>query len=63
MKRKRSLSVIGGMGFAVVLSAQVAVTNQGYVPFSEEPIHYRSPVNDPVAKLQEKLNSRDRAAL
>lgn len=40
------------------LSAQIAVTNQGYVPFSEAPILYRTtPVNDPVAKLQKRLDA------
>ena len=41
----------------VPLSGQVAVRNQGYVPFSEEPINYRGPVHDPVAQLQERLDS------
>jgi hypothetical protein len=36
---------------------QVAVRNQGYVPFSEEPINYRTaPVSDPVFKLQQRLD-------
>ena len=36
---------------------QVAVRNQGFVPFSEEPINYRSaPVSDPVYKLQQRLD-------
>jgi hypothetical protein len=36
--------------------AQIAVRNQGYVPFSEEPINYRThEVTDPVAKLQKLL--------
>jgi hypothetical protein len=36
---------------------QVAVKNQGYVPFSEEPINYRSDnLTDPVAKLQKQLD-------
>jgi len=38
--------------------AQIAVQNQGYVPFSEAPINYRSqPTIDPVAKLEKKLES------
>jgi len=38
-------------------SAQIAVRNQGYVPFSEEPINYRThEVTDPVAKLQKLLD-------
>ncbi|MDQ1470116.1 MAG: hypothetical protein QOJ99_1596 [Bryobacterales bacterium] len=40
------------------LSGQVAVRNQGYVPFSEEPIHYRSDnLSDPVARLQKQLDT------
>lgn len=40
--------------------AQIAVTNQGYVPFSEAPIRYRvTPVNDPVAKLQNRLDEHE----
>ena len=39
------------------LHAQVAIKNQGYLPFSEEPINYRSDnLNDPVAKLQKKMD-------
>ena len=40
--------------------AQIAVRNQGYVPFSEEPINYRTQeVTDPVAKLQKLLDHGD----
>jgi hypothetical protein len=42
------------------LTAQIAVQNQGFVPFSDEPINYRTrPVTDPVAKLQKALDSGD----
>src|ERR1700691_381756 len=38
-------------------SGQIAVKNQGYVPFSEEPIDYRSEnLTDPVALLQKKID-------
>ena len=38
--------------------AQIAVRNQGYMPFADEPINYRSEdVNDPVATLQKQLES------
>jgi hypothetical protein len=38
--------------------AQIAVQNQGYVPFSDAPIHYRSnDLSDPVAKLQKRLDA------
>jgi hypothetical protein len=36
---------------------QIAVRNQGYVPYSDAPINYRSEnLNDPVARLQQQLN-------
>ena len=36
---------------------QIAVKNQGYVPFSEEPIDYRSEnLKDPVAILQKRID-------
>jgi hypothetical protein len=41
----------------VPLYAQVAVRNQGYVPFSEAPIDYRGPVHDPIAALQQRLDA------
>jgi hypothetical protein len=41
---------------AVPASAQIAVKNQGYVPYSDAPIFYRTaPVNDPVAVLQKRI--------
>jgi hypothetical protein len=44
-------------GWASLAQAQIAVKNQGYVPFSDAPINYRThPVTDPVAKLQELLD-------
>ncbi|HEY9137345.1 MAG TPA: hypothetical protein VIM67_03670, partial [Terriglobus sp.] len=46
------------IGSAMLLSkAQIAVKNQGYVPFSDAPINYRSDdLSDPVAKLQQRLD-------
>lgn len=35
---------------------QIAVRNQGFVPFSDEPIFYRGDVHDPVAELQRRLD-------
>src|SRR3954465_2023980 len=36
--------------------AQIAVKNQGYIPYSDAPIFYRSDdINDPVAKLQKQI--------
>jgi hypothetical protein len=50
--------VTAGVGWvAVEARGQIAVQNQGYVPFSDAPIHYRSEdLSDPVAKLQQRLN-------
>lgn len=40
--------------------AQIAVKNQGYVPFSDAPINYRSDdLNDPIARLQKRLDRGD----
>ncbi|MBV9742909.1 MAG: hypothetical protein JO099_04040 [Acidobacteriia bacterium] len=35
---------------------QIAVKNQGFVPFSDEPINYRAEVHDPIAELQRRLD-------
>jgi hypothetical protein len=44
--------------FNGTLRGPVVVRNQGYVPFSDAPIHYRSQdLDDPVARLQKKLDS------
>jgi hypothetical protein len=54
MKRLLAIPILTG----VLLPAQIAVKNQGYVPFSEEPILYRSSeVKDPVAQLQARLKA------
>ena len=38
--------------------AQIAVRNQGYVPFSDAPINYRSnDLHDPVSRLQHQIES------
>jgi hypothetical protein len=55
------LAVIGCALVAGWLSfpahGQIAVKNQGYVPFSEEPIDYRSEnLKDPVAILQKRID-------
>lgn len=61
----RTVSIMAGLaacglvaaGFTLPLRAQIAVTNQGYVPFSDAPIFYRTrPLSDPVALLQKKLD-------
>jgi hypothetical protein len=43
---------------ALPAKAQIAVRNQGYVPFSDAPIDYRSnDLHDPVANLQKRLDA------
>jgi hypothetical protein len=37
-------------------SGQIAVQNQGFVPFSDAPINYRSEVHDPIVELQKRLD-------
>jgi hypothetical protein len=54
--KRLSLALLALAAFAIPVSAQIAVRNQGYVPFSEEPIAYRGEVDDPVAKLQRRLD-------
>src|ERR1700722_14286631 len=42
---------------AMAASAQLAVRNQGYIPYSEPPINYRSDdLHDPVARLQHDID-------
>ena len=60
-----SLRVIGAAAVAAAVaaaaipaSAQIAVRNQGYIPFSDAPINYRSDdLRDPVAKLEKRLEN------
>src|SRR5580698_610852 len=54
---KQFAAVVAAGCMALPALAQIAVTNQGYVPFSEAPINYRTQaVTDPVAKLQKLLD-------
>jgi hypothetical protein len=39
------------------LHGQIAVRNQGFVPFADPPINYRADPDDPVARLQHRLAS------
>lgn len=42
---------------AIQARAQIAVRNQGYIPYSDAPINYRSDdLSDPVAKLQRQID-------
>jgi len=52
--------IVAGLAVGLLSSSaygQIAVRNQGYVPFSEQPIDYRGEVNDPVARLQRGLDA------
>jgi hypothetical protein len=44
--------------------AQIAVRNQGYMPYSDDPINYRTDdVSDPVAKLQRQIDAGERTLI
>jgi hypothetical protein len=49
---------VGCLGWVIARAyGQIAVRNQGYVPYSDAPINYRShDLSDPVAKLQRELD-------
>jgi hypothetical protein len=57
----RSLAALLALASGVVgvsAQAQIAVRNQGYMPFSDEPINYRSEdINDPVARLERRIEN------
>jgi hypothetical protein len=63
-KQLSRLLVLFGVVYVVCLGwvitrahGQIAVRNQGYVPYSDAPINYRSEdLSDPVAILQQELN-------
>jgi len=50
-----SCALVGGW-LALPVDGQIAVQNQGYVPFSEAPINYRAEAKDPVALLQKRID-------
>ena len=53
----RALAILTALAaVSLQAGAQIAVRNQGYIPFSDPPINYRSDdLHDPVAKLEQKL--------
>src|ERR1700722_10617025 len=58
MNSPTAMSVL--LSLALPALGQIAVRNQGYVPFSDEPINYRThEVTDPVAQLQKLLDHGD----
>ena len=69
MLAERSATVAIGLGAVFVASmiiavpehvhGQIAIRNQGFVPFSDAPINYRAEPDDPVARLQQRLNIGD----
>jgi hypothetical protein len=49
-----SLAIVTGLSLPA--HAQIAVRNQGYIPYSDAPIYYRSDdLSDPVIKLQQQI--------
>jgi hypothetical protein len=51
------LALTGGI-FVLSAQAQIAVRNQGYMPFADEPINYRAEdLNDPVARLEKRVET------
>jgi hypothetical protein len=60
--RNLSIAVLTFASIAVLLRGQIAVQKQGYIPFTDEPINYRSDdLQDPVAKLQKRLDKGEAA--
>src|SRR5690349_6783265 len=56
--------LIAAAGFAAYFwaaePAKVVIKNQGFLPFADAPIHYRSSdLNDPIAKLEKRLEQGD----
>jgi hypothetical protein len=52
-----SLAIMSVLTAAAHGQIQLSGRNRGFVPFSDEPIHYLSDrVNDPLAKLQERID-------
>jgi hypothetical protein len=50
--------VVLASSVAHVARSQIAVRNQGYLPFADEPINYRAEnLNDPVARLEKQIES------
>ena len=56
--RSLSASLCLVVGLMPVADAQIAVRDQGYIPFSDAPINYRSnDLSDPVSKLEQQLTT------
>jgi hypothetical protein len=57
-RRALMVAVLAALGCASIrANAQIAVRNQGYIPFSDAPINYRSDdLTDPVARLQQQID-------
>ena len=55
---KRTLAITAAVfGLAGMASGQIVVKNQGFLPFSDAPINYRSEqLSDPIAILQKQLD-------
>jgi hypothetical protein len=52
-----ALPAVAGLAVLAPARAQIAVRNQGYIPYSDAPIFYRTAaIHDPVADLQRRLD-------
>lgn len=58
--RAGRVAAVAGLAavIAVPVAAQIAVRNQGYIPYSDAPIYYRSQdLSDPVALLEKRIEA------
>jgi hypothetical protein len=56
--RFAALLALAGSLFVLPVQAQIAVRNQGYMPFADAPINYRADdLNDPVARLEKQVEN------
>src|SRR5689334_6200244 len=56
--RKTSIALLLTTLAASAAHAQIAVKNQGYIPYSDAPIFYRSEdIDDPVTRLQHQIDA------
>jgi hypothetical protein len=58
LKLATALGLSTVLWYGLPARGQIAVQKQGYIPFTEEPINYRSnDLSDPVAKLRKRLET------
>jgi len=58
VRMQTAASLLALLGPVLVANAQIAVKNQGYIPYSDAPIYYRSEnITDAVTLLQQRLDA------